>query len=734
MIAAAAAALFTWGIGQSQYHSFYSDAVRSMSMSWKAFLFGSFDPANSITLDKIPGFLWPQALSARLFGFHAWALTLPQVIEGVLSVLVLYRVVRRWAGANAALIAAAAFTATPVVAGLFRSAVEDAAFTLLLLLAADATQRAAQNARLRPLVMAGVWVGLAFQTKMLEAWAVLPALGLVYLVSAPTALRRRLIHLTVAGAVAVAVSASWMLVVTLTPAKDRPYVDGTTNNSAFSMVVGYNFLNRFSSLGISAADTGSVTTTTGGGAAHGGGHSGGHSGGFGDHSGGYGAASGTGTGTGTGAGAGAGGAFGGRGSGGGGGWAGGHATGARGGAGGGMSGQNGWGKMFGSTLASQVGWLYPIAAIAAVLGLIWRRRRPRTDPVRAGYLLWSVWLAMYFLVFSAGSVAGHTYYMGVVAVPLAALTGAGVTQFWRAFRAGGRRAWALPAAVAATAGWGGVIAWDYPTFLSWLGPVVLGLGVVALVLLALSRPGGRATGRRVALAGLVAGLAAMLIAPAAWASSAFELQYGHNAMGTVGPASSLGGGRGATAVAGAAHRVGGSAGGAAGFGGAGGAGMGAGMGAMFGGGGSTLTAQQKALLSYTETHRDGAKYVFATTSWSTASPYVMAEGADVLPMGGFTGEVPSPTLAQVQRDVAAGQLRYVLLSGSTGGRTAGSSGFGGFAGFGGGGGSSAPSAKVTDWVRSTCTAVPASAYSAGTGTTAGAAAGAQQLYQCGTTG
>ena len=76
-----------------------------MTESWKAFVFGSYDPANTITLDKLPGFLWPQALSARIFGFHPWALTLPQAIEGVLSVLVLYRAVRRWAGANAALLA-----------------------------------------------------------------------------------------------------------------------------------------------------------------------------------------------------------------------------------------------------------------------------------------------------------------------------------------------------------------------------------------------------------------------------------------------------------------------------------------------------------------------------------------------------------------------------------------------------------------------------------------------------
>src|SRR2546423_732091 len=95
VVAVLAAALYTWNIGRSDFVPYYSAAVRSVSESWPAFLFGAFDPAGSITLDKIPGFLWPQALSARIFGFHAWALTLPQVIEGVVTVLVLYRAVRR---------------------------------------------------------------------------------------------------------------------------------------------------------------------------------------------------------------------------------------------------------------------------------------------------------------------------------------------------------------------------------------------------------------------------------------------------------------------------------------------------------------------------------------------------------------------------------------------------------------------------------------------------------------
>ncbi|WP_329582021.1 glycosyltransferase family 39 protein [Kitasatospora sp. NBC_01250] len=779
-IAAVAGLLYFWGIGQSTYHSFYADAVRSMTESWKAFVFGSYDPANTITLDKLPGFLWPQAVSARIFGFHPWALTLPQAIEGVLSVLVLYRAVRRWAGANAALLAAAAFALTPVLAGLFRTAVEDPLFTLLLLLAADAAQRAAATARLRTLLLAGVWVGLSFQAKMLESWAVLPALAAVYLIAAPTRLRRRLAHIGLAGLVTLVVSASWVLLATVTPAQDRPYIDGTTNNSAFSMVVGYNFLNRFTSVGLNAGETGSVTSGQGGimwggnttadttDPAAGGTHkagstrSGGAATGAGAASGagqqnagtGQGAtaaqgastaqnaAAGQGTAAGQNAAAGQAPAAGQQGPGGGG---------HKGGGGPGGS-DGGWTKMFGSQFAPQTGWLYPLAAIALLCALAWRRREPRGDTLRAGYVMWGTWLATFFLVFSAGSVGGHSYYMGVIATPLAALSGAGIVLLWQAFKAGGRRAWALPVAVAATAGWAAYLAHLYPTFLPWLTPATLALGVLALALLGLARStrfGERRLGRlRIATVGLIASLFAMLLAPGAWAASVLDSKYGNSGMGTVGPQAAHGGfgggaaggakgrtpgrggqgggagtagawGGGGTAGAwgggAATGRSGGGrgtqAGGAAGqFPGMAGGGMGGGMG-QFGGGGTSLTKAQQQILDYTEAHADGARYLFATTSWSASSPYILATGKEVMPMGGFTGQVPSPSLAQFQQLVSSGQLRYVLL-GSTGG-------------FGGRGGSSGPTTAITTWVRSTCAPVAPGDYGQSVSN-----AGAQLLYLC----
>ena len=601
-IMVAATVLFTWDIQHSGYHSFYSETARSMTESWKGFLFGSFDPGDTVTIDKLPGFLWPQALSARVFGFHPWALTLPQVVEGVLGVAVLHRAVRRWAGESAALLAAGAFTLTPVVAGMFRTEVEDPAFTLCVLLAANATLRAAREARPRSLLVAGLWVGLGFQAKMLEAWAVLPALGLLYLVSAPAPLRRRLTHLATAAAVCVAASASWTVLVALTPAQDRPFIDGTTDNSAFSQVVGYNFLNRFASLGISAESTGSVAATTMAGTepAHSGAQSAGQ-----------------------------------------------------------------WAKMFAPSLASQVGWLYPVAALSVVCGLVWLRGRPRTDPLRAGFLLWGVWLATYFLVFSAGAVGGHTYYMGVVAVPLAALFGGGVVQFWRAWRRSDRtRSWALPTAVVSTVAWSAFIATRY-SFLPWLAPAAIVAGTGGLVLLALSRTAGRRAPSRIAVLGVGAVIVGMLLPSAAWASTVLNPKYAHSGMGTAGPASTWHHHRHDRATSLAATRDPAPADSSS---------------------PATkphrttvrytprpgLTREQQRFLATMKAHQGRATFVFATTSWRSASPYILYAGAKVLPMGGFTGAAPTPTEAAFRTLIATGRLRYVVLGGppTTPGRAA----------------------------------------------------------------
>ena len=176
-LACAAGLAYAWGSDNAYLEPFYGEAARSMAGSWHDFIFGAFDPAGTVTVDKLPGALWLQALSLWVLGFHVWAVVLPQIVEGVLTILVLYRAVRRLAGPVAGITAAAVLVVTPVTVTLNRGNVSDSLLILLTVLAADATSAALLNGRLRTLLLAGVWVGLAFQAKMMQAWLVLPALA-----------------------------------------------------------------------------------------------------------------------------------------------------------------------------------------------------------------------------------------------------------------------------------------------------------------------------------------------------------------------------------------------------------------------------------------------------------------------------------------------------------------------------------------------------------------------------
>ncbi len=162
-VAALAALSYGWGMNSAALETFYGAAARSMSQSWHNLFFGAFDPWATVSVDKLPGALWVQALSLRMFGFHTWAIVLPQVVEGALTVLVLSRAVRRVAGPGAGLAAAVALAATPVTILLNRGNISDSLLILLLVLAADAATAAFTTGRLRLLVVAGIWVGLAFQ-------------------------------------------------------------------------------------------------------------------------------------------------------------------------------------------------------------------------------------------------------------------------------------------------------------------------------------------------------------------------------------------------------------------------------------------------------------------------------------------------------------------------------------------------------------------------------------------
>jgi 4-amino-4-deoxy-L-arabinose transferase-like glycosyltransferase len=241
----ATAAAYLWNLTASgDANSFYAAAVQAGTKSWKAFFFGSLDSSNYITVDKPPASLWVMALSGRIFGFSSFSLLAPQALEGVLSVGLLYAAVKRWFGASAGLMAGAMLALTPVAALMFRFNNPDALLVCLLVAAAYCLVRALEGASTRWVLAVGILVGFAFLAKILQAFLVLPAFGLVYLVAAPTDLRRRLWQLG-AGALAIVVSAGWWVAaVALWPVGSRPMIDGSSDNSIFNLIFGYNGFGR----------------------------------------------------------------------------------------------------------------------------------------------------------------------------------------------------------------------------------------------------------------------------------------------------------------------------------------------------------------------------------------------------------------------------------------------------------------------------------------------------------
>jgi len=248
-VLALAAVLYTWALGRNGYaNEYYAAAVYSGTRSWKAFFFGALDAGSFITVDKPPLALWVMGLSTRIFGFGPWSMLLPQAVAGVVSVALVHSaVLRSLTGAQArvaALIAALVMTLTPITVAITRDNNPDTILVLLLVTAAWFCLEAVRTGRLRPLLLAAAFAGLAFNAKMLQAYLAVPALCLAYLCVAPGGLARRVRHLLAAGAVLVVSSVWWMVLVDLWPASSRPYIGGSTDNSVWDLVIGYNGIGR----------------------------------------------------------------------------------------------------------------------------------------------------------------------------------------------------------------------------------------------------------------------------------------------------------------------------------------------------------------------------------------------------------------------------------------------------------------------------------------------------------
>lgn len=244
-ILALSAVLNTHKLSQNHYANvFYSAGVKSMLESFHNFFFASFDPGGLVTVDKPPFGLWVQALSAQIFGYSPLSLLLPEAILGVVGVGVLYLIVRRPFGQLAGLLAALTLAVFPSYVASARDNNLDIVLILLMLLACGAMLRAIRTGRWPSLLASAVLVGLAFNTKTLAAYIVVPALALGYVVCARDRLPWRALKLLAAGVLMVAVSFSWIAYVEATPASQRPYVGGSTDNTEIGLTFDYNGFGR----------------------------------------------------------------------------------------------------------------------------------------------------------------------------------------------------------------------------------------------------------------------------------------------------------------------------------------------------------------------------------------------------------------------------------------------------------------------------------------------------------
>ncbi|MDQ4127217.1 MAG: glycosyltransferase family 39 protein [Actinomycetota bacterium] len=482
--------------GEGYSNNYYSAAVKNMLTSWSNFFFVSFD-AGFVSVDKPPLGLWIQAASAWLFGFSGLSLLLPQAIAGVLSVALIYHLVRRTFGPVAGLLSALVLAITPIIVATSRNNTMDMLVVLFILLAAWAFVAAAERGSLSLLLLGAALVGLGFNTKTLQAFLVLPAFYLLYLLAARASWQRRFVHLGVATVVLLAVSLSWALAVDLTPSEVRPYVGGSEGDSALNLAFGYNGLERLLGRsdgpggpppgGASKAGDGKAAEKSPdakGGSAPKGGPGGGPGGG---------------------------------------------------GPGGvGENGEPGPLRLLNQQNAGQIGWLLPLAVVGLVAAGWQRRPRLPLDRQHAALVMWGTWLftaAAYFSV----SGYGHRHYLVMLAPAVAALVGIGAVALWKDYRSPGWRGWLLPPMLVGMAAVQAYVLFDYALWRAWLIPTIAGLCLVAAGILALVRLRPPFRADTYAVGAATAGILALLVAPAAWAAYDTLSSQGGGGLPAAGP-------------------------------------------------------------------------------------------------------------------------------------------------------------------------------------------------------
>lgn len=604
-----------YAIGNEGYaNQYYSAAVKSMLTNWHNFFFASFDPGGYVTVDKPALGLWLQAISAFIFGFHGWSLILPEALSTVVSVGLIYHLVKRVFGKTAGIVSALVLALTPILIAVSRTNNLDASLVMVLLFAAWAMTVAAERGSFKLLLLSVGLVGLGFNIKMLEAFMVLPALYLVYMLTSTLKIGRRILQLTGATAVLLAVSLSWAVIVDLTPADNRPYIGSSRTNSVIELALGYNGLQRITgnenNRGMGGQDgrndridaNSSASLTNDGTQSNNGQmQAPPNDGNFGDRrerptagnmpgglNGGFGGPGGPGGGGGPG--------------------------------GTGENGQKGILRIFNQQLAGQISWFLPMA-LFGILMLYFRTSGKPAENRKAilrQFILWSAWIAPMLAYFS---IAGffHRYYLSMLAPGIAALSGIGIVEMWKAYMKRGWKWFILPAALVSTAAMQAVILWNYAEWRSPLIPVVCGLSLLSAAVLITIRLLKKDSLSKTIKVTLAAGVAALLIAPAIWAYT--PIMYGsQTTLPVAGPELKKGGG---------------------GFG----------------------RSNGSELIEFLLSKKQNEKYLVAVADANSAAPIILQTGEAVMAVGGFSGSDNILTVEKLAQMVKAGEIRYFQIGG-----------------------------------------------------------------------
>ncbi|MCG0588793.1 ArnT family glycosyltransferase [Bacillus velezensis] len=605
---------------------YYTAAVTSMLQSFHNFFYASFDAAGFITVDKPPVTYQVQTISALIFGMHGWSVILPQALAGVGSVLFMYLLIKPTFGKTAARIASFVMACTPIAVAVARTNNVDALLVFFLLFATWLLFKAIRKGRLIWLLAAFFVVGAGFNTKMLQAYMILPAFLLFYMIAANTTIKKKIISLVSALAVLAAVSLSWPLIVDNIPASKRPYVGSSQTNSVLELAFGYNGIQRLTgqssgggqggpdgnaSKEMSSSDgssqmqkppgqssssssasgdkpqNGSMTAPPSNGKMPSGGQGGPPSGGDG------------------------------------GGGKSGAGTGSKMQSGSGMFGTGTPGplRLFQTELSDQISWLLPFA-IFGMAGLLiaGARERRRLSAEQKETIFWAAWLVPIAGFFSVAEFFHH-YYLIMLAPPIAALVGAGWVALVHLYRKqAGWKTWLLPAAILVTTGFELFILRNYNDQIGAGWSIGAGvLGAVAAIALFVFKQRQKPLSYYVSLAALLV----LMVMPIYWAST--PLLYGGNSsLPETGPQLASTSGKGM---------------------------------------GMDNASVNTKLINYLEKHNAGADYLFAATDSNTAAPYIIKTKKAVMAIGGFSGSDPAITLTQFKKLVKEGKVKYFLTSG-----------------------------------------------------------------------